>query len=112
MLARTSDFSNEEISKVLWRAIDSLDYTFSPNIKNVVIKPNLMYYWDYTTGETTDPKIVSAIIDYVREKLGNAIQIFIAEADASAMRTKYAFKVLGYEKLSKEVRAALSKAGL
>jgi uncharacterized protein (DUF362 family) len=97
---QTKNFSNEEINKTVARAIDLLDFNFNNKIGNVVVKPNLCYYWDYSTGETTDPRIVSALIDYVRSRLGRDINIFIAEADASAMKTKYSFKILGYDKLS------------
>lgn len=92
--------TDTDINKAVERAIDLLNFEFNDKIENVVIKPNLCYYWDYTTGETTDPRIVSAIIDYIREHLGKDVKIFIAEADASAMRTKHAFKILGYEKLA------------
>jgi uncharacterized protein (DUF362 family) len=65
----------------------------------LVIKPNLCYYWNYSTGETTDPRVVSAVIDYVRCKLGKDVSISVVEADASAMKTRYSFRVLGYDKL-------------
>lgn len=98
---QTKNFSNKEIDKTVARAIDLLDFNFNDKIGNVVIKPNLCYYWDYSTGETTDPRIVSALIDYVRSRLSEDVNILIAEADASAMKTKYSFKILGYDKLSR-----------
>jgi len=98
---QTKNFSNEEIDKIVARAIDLLGFNFTDEIENVIIKPNLCYYWDYSTGETTDPRIVSALIDYVRRRLGGDVNIVIAEADASAMKTKYSFKILGYDKLSR-----------
>jgi uncharacterized protein (DUF362 family) len=76
-----------------------LDFNFRDDIQNVVIKPNLCYYWDYSTGETTDPRVVSAVIDYVRRKIRKDANISVVEADASAMKTKYSFRVLGYDKL-------------
>jgi uncharacterized protein (DUF362 family) len=84
------------------KALDLLSTNLSDKIKTVVIKPNLCYYWDYSTGETTDPRVVSAVIDYLRAKLGSAVSISIAEADASAMQTKFAFSVLGYRQLSQK----------
>jgi uncharacterized protein (DUF362 family) len=65
----------------------------------ILIKPNLMYYWDASTGETTDPRVVSAIVDKIIDLLGRDINIKIIESDASAMRTKHAFNVLGYKDL-------------
>ena len=97
----TKNFSKKEIDNTVARAIDLLGFSFNDEMKDVIIKPNLCYYWDYSTGETTDPRIVSALIDYVRRQLGDDVNIFIAEADASAMKTKYSFRILGYDKLSR-----------
>jgi len=104
---QTKNFSEKEIDEAVARAVDLLGFNFSGEIENVVIKPNLCYYWDYSTGETTDPRIVSALIDYVRRRLVKDVNIFIAEADASAMKTKYSFKILGYDKLSRRKNVKL-----
>lgn len=77
------------------------------NVRSIVIKPNMMYYWDASTGETTDPRIVSSIIDSLRRHFGEDVDICVAESDASAMRTKYAFKVLGYDKLCEKKGVSL-----
>lgn len=92
-------FDETEIFNTVKRALDKLDFGFSDRIKTVVIKPNMCYYWNASTGETTDPRVVSAVIDYVRLKLGKAVDITVAEADASAMKTNFAFRVLGYDTL-------------
>ncbi|NIV43552.1 DUF362 domain-containing protein, partial [Candidatus Bathyarchaeota archaeon] len=68
--------------------------------KKIAIKPNLCYYWKSTTGETTDPHLVEAIIDVLRMKC-KADEILIVESDATAVKAKYAFKALGYEKLAR-----------
>jgi len=96
---KTKNFLDDDIDKAVERAIDRLNFNFRDDIQHVVIKPNLCYYWDYSTGETTDPRVVSAVIDYVRRKIGKDVSISVAEADASAMKTKYSFRVLGYDKL-------------
>jgi len=103
----TKYFTDDDVSKTVSRAIDLLNYDFNHDFHFVVIKPSLCYYWDYSTSETTDPRVVSAIVDYVRGQLGNDVSIFVAEADASAMRTKHAFKMLGYEKLSRKKHVKL-----
>jgi len=92
----------DSVSQVL----DLIGFKPSASVKTVVVKPNLCYYWDASTGYTTDPRVVSGIIDYVREKFGD-VDIKVAEADASAMRTKYAFPVLGYDGLAKEKNVEL-----
>jgi uncharacterized protein (DUF362 family) len=106
---------NSEINQGISKALDLADYKFPAKAESVVIKPNLCYYWDAATGNTTDPRVVAAIIDRVREEYGRDVKIRVAEADASAMRTKYAFKMLGYEKLAQEKKIELfnlSEGGL
>jgi len=104
---KTKNFADDDIDEAVERAIDRLDFDFGGDIQDVVIKPNLCYYWNYSTGETTDPRVVSAVIDYVRDKLGNDANIAVAEADASAMKTKYSFRVLGYDKLCQAKKVKL-----
>jgi len=100
------DFAAEDIQRTVSKAIDLIKPNFE-KAATVVIKPNLSYYWDYSTGETTDPRVVSAIIDYVRSNVSSDVRIVVAEADASAMKTKYAFKMLGYENLSRQKKVDL-----
>ena len=95
------NFADKDIQDSVRRSFDLLGCDFKKKIDKVLIKPNLCYYWDYSTGETTDPRVVSAIIDSLRAIVGDDIHIFVAEADASAMKTKYSFKMLGYEELSR-----------
>jgi len=87
------------VKQAIIESLDLIDYPFKKEIKNVVIKPNLCYYWDYSTGQTTDPKFVAALIALIREKT-SAEDISIIESDASAMQCKHVFKMLGYEKLA------------
>jgi len=87
------------LTEAVEQALELIHFDFRKEIRKVAIKPNLCYYWKSTTGETTDPDLVEAIIDVLRMKC-NADKIFIVESDATAMRAKYAFKALGYEKLA------------
>lgn len=105
-LVRVKD-SADDIRRSILEAVDLAEFRFPSAVKSVAIKPNLAYYWDAATGYTTDPRVVAAIIDIVREKCGEDVDIKVVEADASAMRTKYAFKVLGYEKLAEEKKVEL-----
>lgn len=77
------------------------------NVNSVIIKPNLCYYWDASTGQTTSPKLVGALIEFLRSRWRNDPEIFIAEADASAMKTKYVFRMLGYEDLARDKEVQL-----
>lgn len=89
------------------RSLDLIDYKFPNNLRNIVMKPNLCYYWDYTTGQTTDPRFVAALIDLIREKVSSNVNISVVESDASAMKCKYAFRMLGYEKLARDYNVDL-----
>jgi uncharacterized protein (DUF362 family) len=99
--------NDSNIKKAIEDSLKLLDFSFDEGIQTVVIKPNLCYYWDYSTGQTTDPMFVAALIDLLREKISKNIDIAIVESDASAMKCKYAFTMLGYEKLSRECEVKL-----
>jgi uncharacterized protein (DUF362 family) len=99
--------SESNIKKGIAVALDLIQYEWSKNIRNIVIKPNLCYYWDCTTGQTTDPKFVAALIDLIHERIARTVNISIVESDASAMKCKYAFKMLGYEKLAADYKVKL-----
>jgi uncharacterized protein (DUF362 family) len=67
----------------------------------------MCYYYHPSTGEVTDPRFVGALIDVFRKNfLGNP-DIFIVESDASAMKCKYVFKMLGYDKIAEEKNVKL-----
>ncbi len=101
-----SKCNDGDIKKAVFDAIEKTD--FNPRkVNTVIIKPNLCYYWDASTGETTDKRVVSAIIDYVREFCNPDANIRIAEADATAMKTRYVFKMLGYTDLAAEKNVEL-----
>lgn len=90
--------------------LDSLkliDYKFKRDAKRIVIKPNMCYYFDFSTGYTTDPKFVGALIEVLREQISTNLEISIVESDASAMKCKYAFKMLGYEDLARKYDVGL-----
>jgi len=99
--------TEKDIKRSVSRAVELVDFKRDNNIGSVVFKPNLCYYWDAYTGCTTDPRVVAGAVDFVRESWGSDLDIKIAEADATAMRTKYAFRILGYEKLAKEKNVEL-----
>jgi len=94
------------LKEAIKEALRLIDYSF-PKAESVVIKPNMCYYWDYSTGQTTDPNFVAAMIKVLREEVSSDIDISIVESDASAMKCKYTFKYLGYEKLAEEYKVKL-----
>ncbi len=99
--------SEREVKDSIAHALDLIDFHPEGAVRSVAIKANLCYYWSAATGQTTDPRVVSGIIDYVRERYGTDISIRVVEADGTAMRTNHAFLMLGYEELAKEKRIEL-----
>ena len=103
-----ADASDKEGIKEAIRACFHMSgFVFKKAIQKIVIKPNMCYYWDYSTGYTTDPKFVAALINVIREQTSPNVDISIVESDASAMKCRYAFPLLGYEKLAKELNVNL-----
>lgn len=100
-LVECKDRNVNSIKEAILKALKLIDYSL-PKARKIVIKPNMCYYWDWSTGQTTDPIVVAALIDLLREKISDDIKVSIIESDASAMKCRYAFKYLGYEKLAKE----------
>ncbi|MBE3117083.1 DUF362 domain-containing protein [Candidatus Bathyarchaeota archaeon] len=100
------DFSNPYRQAII-ESLKLIDYSFDKTVKKVVIKPNLCYYWDCTTGQTTDPLFVAELIDLLRERISDSVDIAVVESDASAMRCKYAFRMLGFEQLALEKNVRL-----
>jgi uncharacterized protein (DUF362 family) len=97
----------KQLRQIILDSLNLIQFDFPNNLENIVIKPNMCYYWDYSTGQTTDVKFVAALIELLREKITRDLNISIVESDASAMKCKHAFKILGYEKLSKECKVKL-----
>lgn len=92
---------DNNLVKAIDDSLNLISYKLPQRVYDVVIKPNLCYYWDYSTGQTTNPQFVAALIKLLYEKIGPNLSISIVESDASAMKCKYAFKFLGYEELTK-----------
>jgi len=99
--------SKDEIRDSVSKVLDIIDYKNKNPVNSVAIKPNLCYYWKADTGYTTDPRVVAGVIDNVREIYGKDIPIRVVESDATAMRTKYAFTILGYRQLADEKNVEL-----
>jgi len=98
---------SHQLRQAISSSLDLIQYRFPKDIRNVVIKPNMCYYWDYSTGQTTDPNFVGALIEVIRNQISSSVNISIVESDASAMKCRHAFKMLGYEKLAQRYRVDL-----
>jgi uncharacterized protein (DUF362 family) len=106
-LVKIRGTGKDSIKDSISQSLNLINYSFKKEALNIVIKPNLCYYWDCTTGQTTDPQFVAALIDLIRERVSPDANISIVESDASAMKCKYAFKMLGYDQLSKDYNVPL-----
>jgi len=104
---QTENTSRGGIKNAVNEAINRSEFKLPKKLNSVILKVNLRYYWDSSTGETTDPRVAAAVIGFLQEHCDRDVDIIVAEADASAMRTKYAFKMLGYEKMTREKKVKL-----
>lgn len=106
-LVKIQKQTHSPLREAIAQSLKLIDYTFPATARRVVIKPNLCYYWDCTTGQTTEPAFVAELVDLIREATSPDVDIAVVESDASAMRCKYVFRMLGFEKLAKEKNVRL-----
>lgn len=100
--AKIHNESCDGIRKAIEECLDLIRYQIPKTAKNVIIKPNLCYYLDHSTGQTTDPAFIGALIETIRTRNSRTPNISIVESDASAMKCRHAFHFLGYEALAKK----------
>ena len=96
----------DTLTEAVKHVLELIHFKSYREVRNIAIKPNLCNYWTSSSGETTDPKLVEAIIDVFR-MYGSPDEICLVESDATVMKTKYSFKMLGYEKLAKRKNVKL-----
>ncbi len=101
------EIQGKKYKKAITDSLELIDYSFPKNVRNIVIKPNLCYYWDHTTGCTSDPRFVGSMIDVLREQISPKVNITLVESDASAMKCVHAFKMLGFEDLAQKYNVPL-----
>lgn len=97
----------KSLQQSIQESLDLIQFHFDPRVNKIAIKPNLCYYWDSSTGETTDRKLIGALIDVIRKNTDESVDISIVESDASAMRCKHVFRMLGYEKMADDKKVKL-----
>lgn len=106
-LTRIQNANPNPLKQAIAESLNLIDYKFNKNVKKILLKPNLCYYWDSSTGQTSDPRFVGELIDFLREQTAPDVDISIIESDASAMRCKYAYRMLGFERLAQEKKVPL-----
>ena len=85
---------------------DALEKIFTlsgpPNIADggsVTIKLNMCFFRPYETGATTDPRVLEALIRYLRTRAKD-LDIALVESDATSARADLLFKWLGFNDLA------------
>lgn len=103
---KAKGYAPEPLKNAIKESLDLIKFDYSKKAKTIVIKPNMCYYYHPSTGEVTDPRFVGSLIDVFRENM-DVSEVFVVESDASAMKCKSAFTILGYEELAKEKKVKL-----
>lgn len=99
---RVQSCDYDKLKESIKKSLDLINFSFDRKADKIVIKPNMCYYYHPSTGDVTDPRFVSALIDVFRENFAANSEIVVVESDASAMKCKYAFKMLAYDKMALE----------
>jgi uncharacterized protein (DUF362 family) len=97
----------EELKEAIKTSLNMINFNFERQPKKIVIKPNICYYYHPSTGQVTDPRFVAALIEVFRENFIHTSEIFVVESDASAMKCKYSFKMVEYDKMAKKENVEL-----
>jgi uncharacterized protein (DUF362 family) len=98
--------SLEDMPNSIKNGFESTGYTSIDKNARVVIKPNLCCIKSPETGATTDVKVVESIIRYLKSEF-QVSDILIVESDATQVLADMAFRLLGYERLSKRYDVSL-----
>lgn len=101
-----NNHDEDGLKDAIKKSLAMIDFSLPKNIRRIVIKPNLCYYYHPSTGETTGKAFIGSLIDVFREIAPN-LEFFVVESDASAMRCDQAFKLLEYDKLAEEKQIKL-----
>jgi uncharacterized protein (DUF362 family) len=99
------------VKRAIEKSLELLHSNFGGSTSRIVIKPNMCYYYHPSTGEVTDPWFVGVLIDVLRDKFAKDSEIFVVESDASAMRCKHVFRMLGYDRMAEEKGVRLVNLG-
>ena len=68
ILTKSKGYSNQDIRNTVEEGLNTLQIADNFDYNSIIIKPNLCYYWDYSTGQTTDPRVVGSIINWIRQR--------------------------------------------
>jgi uncharacterized protein (DUF362 family) len=81
----------------VFKALDLIDYKSSLSGYNkVLIKVNFITVETWDTGATTDPMVVEAIIEKLKDL---PVQVYVVESDATMTNTDRAYEVTGMKEM-------------
>ena len=92
----TENTNRRNIDSTIFEVLDSFRFSVTEQ-DYIVIKPNLCDFRPPEQGGTTDPKIIEAIIKYIRKQ--NSCPIAVVESDHSLATADEEFERMGYEYL-------------
>lgn len=93
--------SVHDVCEILKNIYDSTaDFSLHSD-SSIIIKPNLCAVKTPETGATTDVRVVEGIITFLKNQFGVS-DISIVESDGTQVLADMAFKLLGYERLSRK----------
>lgn len=104
---RAQNHNYDALKGAIAESLNLINFDFGKTTRKIVIKPNMCYYYHPSTGMVTDPWFVSVLIDVLRDGFGKDSEIFVVESDASAMKCKYVFSMLGYNRIADEKSISL-----
>ena len=90
-----------DVKNAVQKATELIELQLSSGLKTIVIKPDMCYYWDYSTGQTTDPRFVAGLVDYLRQYVSSNVEIAVVESDTASRKCEDVFKFLGYGELAR-----------
>jgi len=94
--------TDDSVEEAVNKAIDLVNGFSNLNGKKTVcIKPNLCGIKSSTSGQTTDRRIVEAIVQKLNSAFPN-LKIFIVESNNSRATADYTFKRLGYTDIAQK----------
>lgn len=92
----------KNIDSKITKALDLIGY--KPQKKKILIKPNIAYATNPKSGIITHPKVVEALIKYLKKFNP---EIIIGEGSAVGHNTMEVFEKVGYSKLAKKYNIKL-----
>jgi len=93
----------ENIPEAVRKIFDLVGAPVLEDGNTVTIKLNLCFFRTYDTGATTDPRVLEALIQFLRT-LARDLDIVLVESDATSARADLLFKWLGFADLAQRLK--------